>query len=126
MSATRENTRSRARPDALLVVGRGWVRTFVLDKPEVVVGRDAASNLVLSDPRVSALHAELLATPRGVRVRDLGSKNGVWVESVRLTEGYLTEPTTIFIGRASLQSPMMRCVYSANTFSSLKAPLPCT
>ena len=64
----------------------------------LVVGRDAASNLVLSDPRVSALHAELLATPRGVRVRDLGSKNGVWVESVRLTEGYLTEPTTIFIG----------------------------
>ena len=78
-------------------ISAGGTRLEIGAEP-LVVGRDAASNLVLSDPRVSALHAELLATPRGVRVRDLGSKNGVWVESVRLTEGYLTEPTTIFIG----------------------------
>ena len=64
----------------------------------LVVGRDASANLVLSDPRVSALHAELVATPRGVRVRDLGSKNGIWYEGLRITEGLLVEPATLFFG----------------------------
>ena len=69
----------------------------------ILVGRDAASTLVLADPRVSSVHAELVATTRGVRVRDLGSKNGVWVEGVRLQEGYLTEATSLFVGPVELR-----------------------
>ena len=64
----------------------------------VLVGRDASCTLVLDDKRVSAVHGELVATARGVRIRDLGSKNGIWTGDVSLQEGYLTEATTLQFG----------------------------
>ena len=45
----------------------------------IVVGRNAACRLVLEDAKVSAVHAEFVATDKGVRVRDLGSRNGTRV-----------------------------------------------
>ncbi len=39
----------------------------------VIVGRNEACDLVLDDGKVSAVHVELVATERGVRVRDLGA-----------------------------------------------------
>ena len=47
--------------------------------PEItVIGRNEACDLVLDDKRVSAVHVELVATERGVRVRDLGSSTGTF------------------------------------------------
>lgn len=43
------------------------------------IGRDASAELVLSSPRVSKLHAEIVETEAGYRVRDLGSRNGTFV-----------------------------------------------
>mgnify|MGYP001553089979 CR=1 FL=1 len=68
----------------------------------VLVGRDASCTLVLDDKRVSAVHGELVATARGVRIRDLGSKNGIWAGDVSLQEGYLTEATTLQFGPIEL------------------------
>ena len=57
----------------------------------VLVGRDASCDLVLDDRHVSGIHAEFRAEPQGVRVRDLGSRNGVFVGGVRLQDALLTE-----------------------------------
>ncbi len=95
MATTVATTRHLTVRGGTLTVGD---QTLEVGAEPLVVGRDAASNLVLADPRVSAIHAELVATPRGVRVRDLGSKNGVWVEGVRIVEGYLADMTTLFFG----------------------------
>jgi DNA-binding NtrC family response regulator len=64
----------------------------------LLVGRDPACNLVLDDPHVSAVHAELVATENGVRLRDLGSRNGTWVGEVRLVEAYLHENVRLSFG----------------------------
>ena len=81
-----------SRPEAPIAVGAD----------PVLVGRDASCTLVLDDKRVSAVHGELVATARGVRIRDLGSKNGIWAGDVCLQEGYLTEATTLQFGPVEL------------------------
>jgi len=48
------------------------------------------------------MHLELVATPDGVRVRDLGSKNGTWIDSVRVADAHLTQAVTILVGPAAL------------------------
>jgi DNA-binding NtrC family response regulator len=68
----------------------------------ITVGRDASCTIVLDDKRVSSVHGELVATPLGVRIRDLGSKNGIWTNDVRIHEGYLADATTLHFGPIEL------------------------
>ncbi len=69
----------------------------------VVVGRDPACALVVPDSGISSMHAELVATARGVRLRDLGSKNGTWVGDLRIGEAYLTGSTSFWLARTELR-----------------------
>jgi DNA-binding NtrC family response regulator len=68
----------------------------------ITIGRDASCSIVLDDKRVSSVHGELVATALGVRIRDLGSKNGIWAGDVRVHEGYLSEATTLSFGPIEL------------------------
>ena len=47
--------------------------------PVITLGRSAECQITLEDPLVSRVHAELTVTDSSVRVRDLGSRNGVRV-----------------------------------------------
>ena len=62
--------------------GRTWDATELLR-----VGRLEALEVVLDDSSVSRYHAEVRATDRGWRVRDLGSTNGTRLNGVRLGNG---------------------------------------
>ena len=68
----------------------------------VVVGRNAACRIVLDDGKVSAVHAELVAAEQGVRLRDLGSRNGSWVGAVRVGDVYLTSACKLRLGETEL------------------------
>ncbi|MFO0759758.1 MAG: sigma 54-interacting transcriptional regulator [Byssovorax sp.] len=68
----------------------------------VIVGRNAACKMVLDDGKVSAVHAEFVATEEGVRVRDLGSRNGTFVGSVRVGEIFLLAGTKLRIGESEV------------------------
>jgi pSer/pThr/pTyr-binding forkhead associated (FHA) protein len=72
-------------PRARLVVisGPATGRQLVLGRPRVLVGRDAAADLVLDDDSLSKLHALFLRTSQGYQVQDLESANGTWVNGVR-------------------------------------------
>ena len=59
---------------ASVSVGEGIVR----------VGGAEDNDLVLDDPKVSRRHLELEAAPAGLRVRDLGSKNGTFYQGSRV------------------------------------------
>ncbi len=85
-----------------LVVEGDPERAVVIGAEPVVVGRDPACQLVVGESGISAMHAELVATPRGVRLRDLGSKNGTWVGDLRVMEAFLTEATSFFVARTEL------------------------
>jgi DNA-binding NtrC family response regulator len=81
------------------VEGSDWVE---VGTEPVIVGRNAACRVVLDDGKVSAVHAELVATEQGVRVRDLGSRNGIFVGGVRVGEVYLSAPTSLRLGETIL------------------------
>ena len=87
-----------------LTVQRGNANKSALEiGPETqVVGRNEACDLVLDDKKVSAVHMELVATERGVRVRDLGSRNGTFVGDTRIGEVYLTKNSLITCGESVL------------------------
>jgi putative nucleotidyltransferase with HDIG domain len=64
------------------VKGRSWEATDLIR-----IGRLDPLEIVLDDSSVSRYHAEIQATERGWRVRDLGSTNGTRLNGVRLGNG---------------------------------------
>lgn len=64
------------------VKGRSWEATGMLR-----IGREKGLDVSIEDASVSRNHAEIRATERGWRVRDLGSTNGTKVNGVLLKKG---------------------------------------
>src|SRR4051812_45622211 len=87
----------------LSVHGAADANEITIGPEPSVIGRDPACQLLVDETGISAMHAELVATPRGVRLRDLGSKNGTWVGDLRISEAYLTGSTSFWIGRTEMQ-----------------------
>jgi DNA-binding NtrC family response regulator len=69
----------------------------------LVVGTDAACDIVLADRRVSRRHCELRLTTDGVLLRDLGSKNGTFVGRVKIVEAILPAGETVRVGDSVLR-----------------------
>lgn len=53
-------------------------------KNKLIIGRDNSCDIVLQDPTVSKIHAELTTNNGAVSIRDLGSTNGTTVNGERL------------------------------------------
>ncbi|MFW6087212.1 MAG: FHA domain-containing protein [Myxococcota bacterium] len=56
----------------------------ILSAGELVIGRSAECDVVLDDPMASRRHATLRVSSDGVVLEDLGSRNGVLVNGVRM------------------------------------------
>jgi len=66
------------------------------------LGSRPGLDVSLTDPAVSSLHAELNARPDGVWVRDLGSRNGTFVEGVLVTQARIPDGGTLRVGSSVL------------------------
>ena len=67
---------------------------------QCAIGSHPLSGLVVDDPTVSRFHCELVGDARGVRVRDLGSKNGTVVDGVRVHDAEPKDGSLLRLGRA--------------------------
>jgi len=72
--------------------------TFDVDEEPLTVGRDPDCHVVLDDPEVSAVHVEVSADERGIRVRDVGSSNGTFVGELRVSDAHVTTRQRIRVG----------------------------
>jgi len=88
-------------------------RVRVLEGPErgavaqsrgerLVVGTHRAAELVLTDPAVSRFHLELFVDAGGLVVRDLTSRNGTFIGSLRVRDAVLTGEQVLTVGRSRL------------------------
>lgn len=72
----------------------------VVDRMLVGSSPDVAA--VLVDRAVSRLHAQLELHTDGVWIRDLGSRNGTFVEGLRVTQALVPEGGRIVVGKTTL------------------------
>jgi DNA-binding NtrC family response regulator len=89
-----------------VVAGPDSNRAFVVDAASagrVLVGTSAACEIRLTDPSVSRRHLALDLTKGRVRVTDLGSTNGTFVEAIEVTDGYAAVGQTIGLGDTQLR-----------------------
>ena len=102
--------------DTLVNVGDfGFARTLVLHQPQLqwvdavsshsmlikglrLIGSAPDCDVHLNDESVSRLHAKLDVTPSGTWVTDLGSRNGTWVNGVRIREALVPDGACIRMG----------------------------
>jgi pSer/pThr/pTyr-binding forkhead associated (FHA) protein len=71
--------------------------------PEETLGRGGEASLRLPDPEASRRHARLDRGPEGVRLEDLGSKNGIRLNGRRLRgAGRLRPGDLVTVGRTRL------------------------
>lgn len=72
-------------------------------KRKVVVGTGDDSDLVLTDPTVSHSHFAISFDGIGLKIRDLDSRNGTIIGSLRILEAYLTDNEVIIAGDTRLK-----------------------
>ena len=80
-------------------------RTFALDAalPRTLVGQSSACAFRLADPLTSRRHAALVLASDGLRLVDLQSTNGTFVNDVRIVEAYLHGADVVRLGGTTLR-----------------------
>ena len=81
-----------------IVRGPSTGERFVLDIPEVTIGRDPNCEVFLNDRTVSRRHAHLSIQGGRAIIEDLGSLNGTWVDAAIVSSSELFNGSTIQIG----------------------------
>ncbi|MEZ4307210.1 MAG: sigma 54-interacting transcriptional regulator [Polyangiaceae bacterium] len=87
----------------------------------LVVGTGQGADLRLSDRRVSRAHLSLRAEPDGVRLTELGSRNGTYFAGARVHDLALVEDASVVLGETTLlvrvlSEPLDVSVSSRQTF----------
>lgn len=89
-------------PRLIVIKGADEGRQFALDADVLPIGRDSTSRVRLTDTEASRRHAELVRTPDGYRVRDVGSANGTFVNNQSVRDALLQPGDHVQIGQTVL------------------------
>ena len=76
---------------------------FPLFKKRLTIGRTQHNDIQLQAPHISRRHAVVMTEGDVTRVIDWGSKNGVYVNSSRVTEHFLASGDVVMIGDAKFR-----------------------
>ena len=63
-----------------------------------LVGRTVENDVVIDDPTLSSRHCEIVVSDSSVRVRDLGSDHGTWIDGQRIRETGIAIGQTLRLG----------------------------
>ncbi len=70
---------------------------------KLVVGRAVTSDVPIYDPTISRRHAEIVLTENGVRVTDLGSSNGTFLNGAKITEAEAGANDVVTFGKVAFR-----------------------
>jgi len=78
--------------------------TLPLEKELIRIGRADWCDLILPDDKwVSNIHCECWLDERGLRLRDLNSRNGIKIAKIPVFDAYLPPDTTFEVGQSLIQ-----------------------
>jgi len=86
-----------------LIVNDGRRLREMLLVSKIVVGRDPTCDLSEADPLLSRRHAEFSISGDDIIVRDLGSRNGIYINGARIAEGTLQSGDIVRVGHLQMQ-----------------------
>jgi adenylate cyclase len=69
----------------------------------LVVGRAVTSDIPIYDPTISRRHAEVALTDTGVRVKDLGSSNGTFLNGAKIAEAEAGANDVVTFGKVAFR-----------------------
>lgn len=75
---------------------KGFV--FVLDGPEIIVGRIEECDVLLPDGSISSRHCKIIKEERCLRVIDLGSTNGTFINDTLISDSILQAGDKFIVG----------------------------
>ena len=89
---------------------------------QTVLGRDASADVALHDSTVSRRHVAITVDDSRITIRDLGSKNGTFVNGVRLTgETDLHDLDAIGLAKVQLELRWSDTISTASLPSAVRA-----
>jgi pSer/pThr/pTyr-binding forkhead associated (FHA) protein len=89
---------------SLLDSGTGRASAHWILSLPVIVGREPSSDIMINDPSISRRHCQFTLGAEGaLLVRDLGSKNGVYVDEKRVSKAIIRPGEVVQIGAVSLR-----------------------
>ncbi|HEX3135153.1 MAG TPA: FHA domain-containing protein, partial [Planctomycetota bacterium] len=80
-----------------IIAGPGAGQRFEL-RSRITIGRDAANQIQIADPKSSRVHAEVNSEGGRFHVRDLDSSNGTWTDDGRIASQPLIDGSEFRIG----------------------------
>ena len=87
-----------------ILLGRERSRVYALEGGSYVVGRGEGSDLVVASDIVSRRHASIVVGATDVRVTNLGSSNGTYINGSRvLGEGVAVEGDILLVGDVAMR-----------------------
>src|SRR2546423_11978115 len=81
----------------------GAVKTFPMRQDRFVIGRSDRCELSIADSSVSGRHAEILRTHGDIKIRDVGSANGIYLNGERIEEAELFDGDVLRLGQTSIR-----------------------
>lgn len=80
---------------------KGFSETF--EKPVVRIGADPLSDIILSDPTVSRMHAEIRRRGEGLELIDLDSTNGTFIDGMEVGSVAISPGAIFQVGRTKMR-----------------------
>src|SRR4051812_31565948 len=85
---------------ALRLISPDGTQSYDLrDGVPLIVGRAPTCDLPVFDPTISRRHAELVAEGTGVRLRDLGSSNGTFLNGAKVEQATIAVDDLVAFGK---------------------------
>jgi hypothetical protein len=100
MPVPRIALKNRMLPNSFLIVN--GLSTFQLTQPVVNIGSDPSNQLVLNDPRVSAIHAQIRFSTNYFAIFNLDFKQGTYVNGIAVSSHVLNPGDVILLAGVPL------------------------
>lgn len=76
---------------------------YPVDQPQMIIGRDHPSGIPVADRTASRQHAEITKSHGRIMIRDLSSRNGLYINNLKVDEWVLRNGDLIRVGGSLLQ-----------------------